>query len=627
MRLFVCQTKIMRWGKARFPAHARAGLIFALVFVLLAGPYIALGQSSGPNPLERLGMFVGFPIFLLIGLFLGVSGALFDGVIDIFVLGMGAQVHGTFGDAITAGWELVRDIANIAFVFGFVYIGIMTILDPEKANTKRLLAQLIIAALLINFSLFFTRVVIDVANIATVEIRDLMVIRDAGGNEVDIGIGGAFMQHLGVADLYNPEGISFSSIGDTWGAIFSEGSFAFFILASFLMLTAAFVFAAGAVLLLIRFAALLLIMIFSPVLFAATVFPQTEKYAKQLWDLLFRYAFFAPLLLLLLLMSFLLISQGTADGSLLDALHDSGHVDVLARFVLIIIFLIMSVVAANKLGIAGSDAVVSTATKAGGFAVGGTLGMAGRATLGRLGDRLIKSSFVQDRLHKKGLAGFVGRRAADVGKAARGASYDWRQIGGVGKKFGMGEGKRGGYEQSMREAQQKEQEYAKLLIEDKEAAAAVRAQYGEFDSQFADSINALKRKKQTDTRPLLDQLRVQASLANDTTQDAGTRAAAQMEVARINANLQQINDDFQQQLEMLERGRKETKERGEQEATAKETEKMRSYAESLEQRVSGWPFTYTPGEYRAMAQAMRKEMGKGDNDKLIDAIKNINTSS
>ena len=59
------------------------------------------------------------------------------------------------------GWEIVRDIANLGFALGILIISIATIVNWQEYHAKRLLARLIIAALLINFSLMICGVFVD----------------------------------------------------------------------------------------------------------------------------------------------------------------------------------------------------------------------------------------------------------------------------------------------------------------------------------------------------------------------------------------------------------------------------------------------------------------------------------
>jgi hypothetical protein len=57
---------------------------------------------------------------------------------------------------VTDGWRIMRDLANIFFIFILVYIAITTILGQTK---ERLIGMVILVALTINFSLFLTKIV------------------------------------------------------------------------------------------------------------------------------------------------------------------------------------------------------------------------------------------------------------------------------------------------------------------------------------------------------------------------------------------------------------------------------------------------------------------------------------
>ncbi len=72
-------------------------------------------------------------------------------------------------DFLTSSWAVVRDLANMAFIFILVYLAVTIIFSAENSNTMKVLAATIIMALLINFSFFLTRVVIDGGNILAVQ--------------------------------------------------------------------------------------------------------------------------------------------------------------------------------------------------------------------------------------------------------------------------------------------------------------------------------------------------------------------------------------------------------------------------------------------------------------------------
>lgn len=70
------------------------------------------------------------------------------------------------GTAVQQGWETVRDFVNLFFVIILLFIAICTILRVESYSAKSMLAGVLAAALLINFSKPITIVIIDVSQLA-----------------------------------------------------------------------------------------------------------------------------------------------------------------------------------------------------------------------------------------------------------------------------------------------------------------------------------------------------------------------------------------------------------------------------------------------------------------------------
>lgn len=68
--------------------------------------------------------------------------------------------------AFYAGWVSVRDLANMLIVLGFVLIGVAFTLRLENYGSKKALINLIIIAVLINFSGVFCGLFIDASNLA-----------------------------------------------------------------------------------------------------------------------------------------------------------------------------------------------------------------------------------------------------------------------------------------------------------------------------------------------------------------------------------------------------------------------------------------------------------------------------
>jgi hypothetical protein len=293
------------------------------------------------------------------------------------------------GSAVDALWTIVRDICNVAFIFAFIYIGIKTILDGvDGSGMKRLLAQLIIAALLINFSLFFVKVVIDVSNVLALEIHNTLIDTSSGS------ISWEFAKSSGMQTFWG--GVDQQTLADKT----KGGSITFFVMTFALLCVAGFVLGAGGILLAVRFVALIFIMIFSPILFAAQLFPQTAGYSKSLLSNLLKYSFFAPAFLFLLYCSIRVLQTvsstalASTAGFSQDFFAENGVSQdawtVFLQFFIAIAFLFGSLKLAQSLSIKGADGVMKFGKQIRGsmqgFAkrrVGDISSWAGRNTLGK----------------------------------------------------------------------------------------------------------------------------------------------------------------------------------------------------------------------------------------------------
>ncbi len=99
-------------------------------------------------------------------------------------------------DFLSTTWTIVRDISNIFFILILLYTGIKTILGMGSSETKSIVANVVIMAILINFSMFFTKVVIDSSNVIALIFYDKITINHetpyqpiVSGDEKDIAGG------------------------------------------------------------------------------------------------------------------------------------------------------------------------------------------------------------------------------------------------------------------------------------------------------------------------------------------------------------------------------------------------------------------------------------------------------
>ena len=314
---------------------------------------------------------------------------------------------------VKAAWTIIRDLANIGFIFILLFIGIAMILRLDGYNTKKLLATLIIAALLVNFSMFFAKVVIDVSNAFALEFYEAVSAPCNGNKDIlnclDNGISDRFMQNLKLTTIFNLEGDTgisgFTKLGNTESGFLdaeeiNKGNktganielnagniFLITFLGSIFLLITAFVFFAVSILFVIRFIALIILITLSPIGIAAFALPATAQYGSKWWKALFQYSFFAPVYLLFTYIIFKFMDSLTrdfgAEKSMFTAIikGDSGSVGIIFNFLVITSLMLASLLLARHMGIKGGDKMVG---------LGNTLrkwgqGAVGRNVLGRPG--------------------------------------------------------------------------------------------------------------------------------------------------------------------------------------------------------------------------------------------------
>ncbi|MCI5056794.1 MAG: hypothetical protein MRY83_11840, partial [Flavobacteriales bacterium] len=85
-------------------------------------------------------------------------------VLDIFVF---LSIDSNFyrSGLIETGWEILRDFANILFIFSFLIIAFKMVLKIDDAGNKKQLMKTILVALTVNFSLFIGLAVVDASNL------------------------------------------------------------------------------------------------------------------------------------------------------------------------------------------------------------------------------------------------------------------------------------------------------------------------------------------------------------------------------------------------------------------------------------------------------------------------------
>lgn len=609
-----------------------------------------LDKLLSPGTCLTRALFAGIGSFLMwVGIQLAtLSGTLFEFALKHAVVQFAVTL--TFlKESIDTGWTVFRDIANIVIIGMFVFIAINIILGVEEFGKKKYVARVLIVAVLINFSLLFTKIIIDASNFVAYQFHNSMVAEidsgsaslggtfssDAtGGSRTAAdarvsakGVAAKYMQYLGVqgiADSYSmlrgiQEGNNDAILGLGYGLL----SFIF-------LIAVAAVFFYGSFLIISRAILLIFLMLVAALAFASWLIPHhlIEEGWSKWWRSLLKSALFAPVLMALLWMNALVSSQlsqkvaqlaGTGSnkgtlGAIAANPSSEVHVAALFGFVLILGLLFASFKAASVFasGIAG-------------FSYAAMLPALGIAGASRLAGVLGRNSggFLADYAAHK--ANRWGARAMARGQVLRGTLIDRfarRPLDSVaGKDFNLmntaagkaiaktagmdklGETKFGGYKKLSEEMAKEYAKAAEGMGLDKtqkssivaEAEAHARGVHGEAAKEIASRKEAAKAEKEA--AEVLRDANASAAVAQKAPHEAEKSSAKAQEQAIRSAFEKEIHEMREQLATETDDGKR-----------AELNERLKTKQQTQEQLLEGQKMrieraTKAIGEIDAAAEA------------------------
>ncbi len=458
----------------------------------------ASSQPTDDNPfscniITRFKNCIGSTIYYLFFVpatyILTLSGWLFD-ITMAFTLSANI-LDSTFA---REGWVVTRDLANMFFIFILLYIAIATILDIAGYNAKALLAKLIVVALLLNFSLFATRVVIDASNILALAFYDSISAPARAG---DIGNVSSLVKFFdvkpkgisaGLASFFNPQQLLATNpqgaktivdfVKDDIGKLIF-----IYLFSAAIILTAAWAFFSIAFLFITRTAILWFLMATAPIAFAAIILPKTRSLFDKWWGELISKSFCVAVFLFFLWLITQFVDKGifknisSPNGRGLAFGLDSSNnflfvtIIILLQFSILIVLLIVAKQQTQKMcgAVAGfsMNFVNNLGTKAAGFLAGGVGGFALRNTLGGAA-----FSLAEAKKEKWGSGNVFARLALQGARKVSSAGFDIRatKLGGqaeLGKAAGAG-----GYKAAIDKRVKEDVAWAKSFGEGKDADLA-----------------------------------------------------------------------------------------------------------------------------------------------------------
>ncbi|HPB60605.1 MAG TPA: hypothetical protein PLH96_02170 [Candidatus Paceibacterota bacterium] len=381
----------------------------------------------GINPmicLLNIAAAVATIILKLFGVLLWLASSIFDLSIYISIISFKSLIA---SPGVDAAWRIMRDLANLSFIFILFYIAISVIFDISVgSNGKKLIVDVIIIALLVNFSGFLVRVVVDASNVVAYEFYSRMSY-DPQANDgwvldkVNANIGTALVSKLGlmnhvvpVENADDPNEVTITRLGHLQIVIGALGGIAIILMASFVLLVAAIMF-------FIRTVTLLFVYVFSPIGLTLRLIPMFKDAHGKWRDALLKQSFYAPAFLIPLFAVFKILGDKGLSTLAQDAGIGAGLMKISAIQIIIMAMIISCIFIAQKFGAFGTGFATKWAGK---------------------GVNLLSKPAV-------GTTKLLGRGTLDVGKRAgkRIASS------GAGKSIAKGASTAGGYIASTRVAQ------------------------------------------------------------------------------------------------------------------------------------------------------------------------------
>ncbi|MFT7644551.1 MAG: hypothetical protein ACI9BF_000200 [Candidatus Paceibacteria bacterium] len=368
-----------------------------LVLLILIPVFLGSADIAFADEMGIMAKALWALVTSLFGMLLWMGGWVLDIGITDYVVGFGDEFASdmALGIQVNALWVVIRDLFNITFIFGLVYIGLKMILDSDDTGTKKMLGHLILAALLINFSLYITQFIVDFTNILATQIA-------AGFEDTLNGtynVSGTFMDVLGITTAFEAPKAVIHDGAEPYGYIFGT---------AIVCLVGMFVFGAGGILLLIRYVLLILFMILSPLMFLGFVFPGLQSISSLYWKKFIGQAFFAPIYILFLYFSVQILNAtlGSGDPKNLAEVFTGGDPATIGAtfsatippFIISCIFLVASLVIAQKMGAVGAGHAVSM----------------GKSAAGRIRQGLQRGAINSARFATTKPAGWVARRGSNA---------------------------------------------------------------------------------------------------------------------------------------------------------------------------------------------------------------------
>ncbi len=308
-------------------------------------------------------------IFSFVSFLAYVSGVLFDYSLEFSI--NSAEFFNKIG-VVEVTWSFIRDILNMTFIFILLWTAIQILLgNDSKYNVKQILSRVIIVAILMNFSLFAAKLMVDGSNIVSLKIYESMKATpfvEKGRASVSERV----MNTVGLSPLYNITKLfeAGNIKADSACANNPRSLIIISVLGSIFLLVLCLAFGLAAILFLIRLVNIIVLFVKSPLWVWGYVLPgnsSIEKHKDKWWSEMKHVLSFPIVYLFWMLVAIIVFEKlgkvkGTSSGSgnqvtLLDLICGTSmqggfgqSISLVAIFVIVIIFMMMAIKYAMESG-------------------------------------------------------------------------------------------------------------------------------------------------------------------------------------------------------------------------------------------------------------------------------------
>lgn len=207
-------------------------------------------------------------------------------------------------------WAAIRDFLNMTFIFVLVYISWQILMGNTNYNVKNSVGRLVLVAILINFSLFAAKIMVDASNILALNIYEGIKAKGTGEKAARGSVSTRIMSTLGLPGIYNFSDAfnnkAIQGCGNASATILSVGVFG-----TILIAITAMTFLLTAILFFLRMLNIIVLFITSPIWVWGYVIqhPKAKEVSDKWWSNMMHVMKFPVMYMIIMYVSLAMFAQ------------------------------------------------------------------------------------------------------------------------------------------------------------------------------------------------------------------------------------------------------------------------------------------------------------------------------